>query len=160
MTNLRGFEATAGASSSLRSTEPMRRPGEPSQISQAPTLCARTDRGEIAKLCALADDDVVLDHAGRADISLGADLDATDDQFIALDPRVGDVGDRADAGAGADRDEIDGAGIDFADDGVGANLRAERAQVKPHEGRALEPFDMDKADEAAGQPPAEVIDAP
>ncbi len=39
-------------------------------------------------------------------------------EFIALDARIGDVGDRADAGARADRDEIDRAGVDLADDGV------------------------------------------
>ena len=41
-----------------------------------------------------------------------------------------------------------------------ADFRAERPEIKPHDRRALEPFDMNEAKEPLHQPPAEIIDAP
>ena len=73
---------------------------------------------------------VVLDHAGRADIGVVADVDRADDEFVAHDARIGELDLAADAGAVADRDEIDRADIELADDGVLADLGAERAQVE------------------------------
>ena len=83
-------------------------------------------RGQIFELRAVADDDIFLDHAGRADIGVGADLDRADDQLIADDARIGELQLRAERRAGADRDEIDRAGVEFADERVVADLRAER----------------------------------
>ena len=49
-------EALDGASRAARSTRPVLRAGEPSQISQAPARAARAKGGQIPEFGALADD--------------------------------------------------------------------------------------------------------
>ena len=122
--------------------------------------CARGNGGQVLQLRALADGAAVLDHAGRADIGVGADIDAPDDHLVADDAHVGELQLRAERGARADGHEIDRAGFHFADDGVFADLRAHRREIEPHDRRGLEPFDVAERDQVLRQPPAEVIGPP
>ena len=91
-----------------------------------PGAATRADRGQIAELGPLFDDDIFLDDAGRSDIGLCADVDRADNEFVSLDPRIGEIGVRSDTRAGPNRDQIGRARLDLADERVLADFRPER----------------------------------
>ena len=121
---------------------------------------ARGDGGQIPDLGAAPDDHILLDDAGGAEIDVVANLNASDDEFVALDARVGEFHLGAKARARANGDEIGRAPFGFADQRVIAHAGAQRAQIEAHDGRALEPLHMEQVQKAMGQPPAEIIGAP
>jgi hypothetical protein len=129
-------------------------------VRRAPDATARADGGQIADLGTLFDDDIFLDDAGRSDIGLGANSDRANNEFVSFDPRIGEIGVRSNARAGSDRDQIGGARLDLAEECVFADFRPERPQIEPHDGGALEPFDVNEPKETLHQPPAEVINTP
>ena len=118
------------------------------------------DGGQILHLGAAPDDHILLDDAGSAQIDVVANLDAADDEFVALDARVGEFHLRAKARARADGDEVGCAPFGFADQRVIAHASAQRTQIEAHDGGALEPLHMQEIQKAMGQPPAEIVGAP
>ena len=125
-----------------------------------PDACAGLDRGQVLQLGPVGDVDIVLDDAGRSQRAIRADVDAPDDQLAALDPGIGHDDAAAQTRACADADQIGRAHVQFADDAVGRDFRAQRIQQQRHDRRGLEPFDVGQVEDALGEPPAEVIDAP
>src|SRR3954447_11487960 len=94
---------------------------------------ARRYRGEVPQFGAVADDDVSLQHAGRTDIRVFANLDRADDEFVAFAARIPQPHLRADACAGANGDEIDSTDLDITDQRIIADFRTERAQEVAHQ---------------------------
>ena len=115
---------------------------------------------QILQFGAFANDAINRDDAGCADHRLVADVDAPDHQFIALDIGISKLDLGADAGPAANRHEIDGSGHDIADDGIGADVGPQGAQVIADQRRALEPAQMRQPENAPGQPPTIIIDPP
>ena len=121
---------------------------------------AGCDRGQILDLRIRADRHVILDDDGRADIGVAADVDRADDEFVALDAGVCELHLRAERRAFADRHEVDGARLEFADDRVGADLSAQRHHIETHDRRGLEPFRMGQRQQPLREPPAVIVRSP
>jgi len=78
----------------------------------------RRDGGEVAQFRALFHDDMVFNDAGRPDTAIRPNLDRPDDHLCAFEGHIGKFGAGADGRVCADRDEIDGADLQFGNIGV------------------------------------------
>ena len=121
---------------------------------------SRRYRCQVADFRALAQLRIVSDNAAVADMRIRPDIDRPDIDEIADHLDIGELDLRAEARTRPDRDEVDRAFLELVDDGIAADLGAERPQVDPHQRRALQELVHREVNEALHQPDAEIIPAP